>query len=299
MKRVLVIIVTYNGMKWVDRCLGSIRTSMLPADVFVVDNGSSDGTQAYIRSAFPEVTVWESGENLGFGRANNIGLRRALEGGYDYAYLLNQDAWVFPDTFSRLADAMDGGHYGILSPIQLTASADKPDPRFARWCPETAMQEWTSLQNGNQTDGRVHEVGFVMAAHWMISRHCFSAVGGFSPAFRHYGEDDNYYQRALYHGFRCGILSSAGAVHDREMRPMRKESAMRLKCVASVVKVVNPLNCLWFRLAFQPVELLLISIRYRSMTVFRYIFEFVKSYPSLCRFRSESLETGAFLGSPE
>lgn len=299
MKRILVITVTYNAMKWVDRCLGSIRTSVHPADVFVIDNGSSDGTQEYIRSAYPEVMLCDSGKNLGFGRANNVGFRRALEGGYDYVYLLNQDAWVFPDTFSRLVETMEAGGYGILSPMQLTASADKPDPRFARRCPEKALREWKAVRNGDSAYAEVHEADFVMAAHWMISRECLKTVGGFSPAFRHYGEDDNYYQRALYHGFGCGILSSAEAVHDREMRPMTKESAMRLKCVASVVKVLNPLNCLWFRLVLQPVELLLISIRYRSWAVFRYICGFVKSYPSLCRYRSESLETGAFLDSLE
>ena len=309
--KILTIIVTYNGMKWLSRCLGSLRQSSLSTDVLVVDNGSTDGTIEYIRSEFPEVQLVATGQNFGFGRANNIGLKKAVAEGYDYVYLLNQDAWVFPQTFERLIAAMEAApEYGILSPMQLTATEDKMDPRFVRWCPAAAWKEWTQIGPACETDdlsdavsssiseslsGEIHPVRFVMAAHWMISRACFTKVGGFSPAFAHYGEDDNYVHRAKYHGFKIGILSAAGAVHDREMRPSTKESRMRLKCVASVVKLSNPLNSFWFRCLFQPVELLAISIRYRSASVFRYIFKFIGSYGRFKAIRAQSKSVGAFL----
>ena len=318
--KLLTIIVTYNGKKWMDRCLGSLRESSVQSDVIVIDNGSTDGTQEYIASEFPEVQLVATGENLGFGRANNIGLQKAVAEGYDYVYLLNQDAWVFPQTFERLISAMQSApEYGILSPMQLTANADKMDPRFVRWCPSEAWREWmelgsvsgqcdvseglsTSQHVGNVHESgvlpesyEIHSVSFVMAAHWMISRACFTKVGGFSPAFAHYGEDDNYVHRTLYHGFKCGILSSAGAVHDREMRPAPKESKMRLKCVASVVKLSNPLSCFWFRCLFQPIELLAISIRYCSASVFKYIFKFIGSYGRFKAIRAQSKSSGAFL----
>jgi GT2 family glycosyltransferase len=331
--KLLTIIVTYNGKKWMDRCLGSLRKSSLYTDILVVDNGSTDGTIEYIRSEFPEVQLHCAGENLGFGKANNIGLQKAVKEGYDYVYLLNQDAWVFPHTFERLIAAMEADPgYGILSPMQLTATEDKMDPRFVRWCPAAAWKEWMHIRSASETDnrsdglsvekydansdfdpvsvsdsdavcgivseslpGEIHPVSFVMAAHWMISRACFCAVGGFSPAFPHYGEDDNYIHRAQYQGFKVGILSSAGAVHDREMRPASKEFRMRLKCVASVVKLSNPSNCFWFRCLFQPVMLLAISLRYGSWSVFKYIFTLVASYSRLHSIRQASLTSGAFL----
>jgi GT2 family glycosyltransferase len=309
--KILTIIVTYNGMKWLSKCLGSLRQSSLSTDVLVVDNGSTDGTIEYIRSEFPEVQLVATGQNFGFGRANNIGLKKAVAEGYDYVYLLNQDAWVFPQTFERLIAAMEAApEYGILSPMQLTATEDKMDPRFVRWCPAAAWNEWMQIRPACETDdlsdavsssiseslpGEIHPVRFVMAAHWMISRACFTKVGGFSPAFAHYGEDDNYVHRAKYHGFKVGILSAAGAVHDREMRPAPKESRMRLKCVASVVKLSNPLNSFWLRCLFQPCELLAISLRYGSWSVFKNIFTLVASYPRLRRIRKASLTSGAFL----
>lgn len=323
MKKILTIIVTYNGMKWLDRCLGSLRESSVKTDVLVVDNGSTDGSPEYIASSFPEVQLHCTGENLGFGKANNVGLQKAVDEGYDYVYLLNQDAWVFPETFQRLIKAMENApEYGILSPMQLTATEDKMDPRFVRWCPAAAWEQWLQISSvcescsifdgifSDKSDSKsvlnvetspellndeIHPVPFVMAAHWMLSRECFCTVGGFSPAFPHYGEDDNYIHRAQYHGFMCGILSSAGAVHDREMRPETKESKMRLKCVASVVKLSNPLNSFGFRCLLQPIELLAISLRYGSASVLKYIFKLIGSYDRLKSIRTQSLSVGAFM----
>lgn len=291
MSRILVITVTYNAMKWVDRCFGSLRDSRQPVDVFVVDNGSSDGTAEYIRNHFPEVMLHCTGENYGFGKANNIGLEYALANGYDYAYLLNQDAWVFPDTFDRLLEAHDAHpEYGILSPVQMTASMERPDPRFKVKCLDKELSAYES--------GRIYDVDFVMAAHWLVSRRCILSTGGFSPAFRHYGEDDNFIHRALWKGFKVGFLAGTYAVHDREMRTVAKSAAMRLKCVASVVKLSNPSSCLPFRLVMQPLELLAISVRYMSSDVLKFIPSFVASSPKMVKLRRESLAEGAFLNVP-
>jgi GT2 family glycosyltransferase len=184
---------------------------------------------------------------------------------------------------------------GILSPMQMAACGDRPDPRFEKKCPRRALRDLSSRWRS----GKVYEVGFVMAAHWMISRECLMNVGGFSPAFRHYGEDDNYIHRALYKGFKVGVHSGAKAIHDRELRPMSKEAAMHLQRVASVVKVSNPRNNFIFRTFLQPLELLAISIRYGSGYVFKYIFTLIRSYRQLKQYRDRSLDDRAFLDSAE
>ena len=292
MNRILTIVVTYNGMRWADRCFGSLSMSGVPTDVIAIDNGSTDGTPEYISENFPQVKIVATGENHGFGRANNIGLRYALKHGYEYVYLLNQDAWIFPDTFGTLIEAMEADRsYGIMSPMQMAACIDRPDPRFERWCPKAALRDVDSRLR----KGKVYGVKFVMAAHWMISRECLQKTGGFSPSFPHYGEDDNFIHRARLKGFRVCVHSGTKAIHDREMRPQSKDASMRLKCVASVVKVSNPLNCLLFRLLFQPIELISISLRYRSWSVFRYMFTLIGAYRRLIRIRRESFVDGAFL----
>lgn len=71
---ILTIIVTYNGMKWIDKCIHSVISPSIKSDIFVVDNASSDGTPDYIAKNFPTVLLTRSSKNLGFGAANNIGL---------------------------------------------------------------------------------------------------------------------------------------------------------------------------------------------------------------------------------
>lgn len=101
MENLFVIIVTYNGEKWIDKCLSSVYKSTIPLTTIVIDNKSSDNTVQYIKTNFPMVILFEYQNNLGFGKANNIGIEYALKNNADYIYLLNQDAWVDPNTFRK------------------------------------------------------------------------------------------------------------------------------------------------------------------------------------------------------
>lgn len=281
MAKVLAIIVTYNGMRWVERCLGSVRAAGI--DAVVIDNGSSDGTAEYIAEHFPEMQLVLPGSNLGFGAANNIGLRKALDGKYDFAYLLNQDAWLEADTIDKLLAAASP-EYGILSPTQNNANG-KIDRRFGKKCKKAV---------GDFIDGVV-EVRFVMAAHWLVSREAIEAVGGFSPAFKQYGEDDNWIHRARYFGYKVGVVPAAKAVHDRAERSVSKEAKMKLKCVATVVKVSNPCNCLAFRYIAEPFELLCMAVKNASCYPLKFIPTLLGRYGELTRLRAESKRRGAFL----
>lgn len=287
MKRILVIIVTYNGMKWIDKCLSSVTGQDAPSDVYIIDNCSTDGTPEYIEKSYPQVKIYCSGKNLGFGKANNIGFKYAIENGYDYVYLLNQDAWVEKDTIQLLADAMDKcPEYGILSPMQMTASKEKLDKNFSKWY---------AKRGSDSNSCNIESIPFVMAAHWLVSRKCIMETGGFSPAFPHYGEDDNYIHRALFHSFKVGILPSAKAVHDREYRETTIEQKMRLKYIGGVVRVSNPKNCLPWQLIWQPVKLLCIGIRYCSGIPFKSAIQLLRNYPALIRLRKDSKKKGSFL----
>lgn len=284
MAEILVIIVTYNGRQWTDRCLGSLRTSEVPVDVVVVDNGSSDGSIEYIRSAFPEVKVICTGKNLGFGQANNIGFKMALDDGYGYVYLLNQDAWIEPDTIRKLKDAWQPG-FGILSPIQRDADGN-PDANFWKKC-------GTFVENAA---GRtIVEVPFVMAAHWLINRDTLLKVGGFSPVFHQYGEDDNYIDRLHYHGLKVGVVCNASAVHDRGERRQSGDSRISLKCIGVKVRLSNPSHCFALRSILSPLELLGMGVKNISLIPVRYIPELVSHYGEISEYRKFSRQAGAFL----
>ena len=131
--KVLVIVVTFNGFKWLERCLGSVRASELPADLYVWDNDSTDGSADWVEGHFPEAKLVRSADNLGFAEANNQGMRYALDKGYDYVYLLNQDAWLEPSTLGTLVAASKAHpDFAVLSPLQMTDGFKGLDKQFEK-----------------------------------------------------------------------------------------------------------------------------------------------------------------------
>lgn len=294
--RLLVIVVTYNAMKWADRCLGSLKTSSVPSDVFVVDNGSTDGTQDYIKMKYPEIIFHQSSENLGFGKANNIGLQYALDNGCDYVYLLNQDAWVMPDTFEKMISAHNQNpEYGILSPIQMQANMNHVDKNFLQ---NFGYQGVASLEKLFLAGGRgIVEVKMTMAAHWLISKECFNKVGGFSPAFPHYGEDNNYADRVIYHGFKNGIVLDAKGVHDRAQRVSTPDQLI----YSNYVRTIQNLTSLNDNVKNPVISFYYHSLRnvitYRSLKPFRYVVRLQKELRTIARAKESSKVPGAFLNS--
>jgi len=234
--KVLVVIVTYNAMPWIDRCLTSLRESVESLDVMVIDNLSTDETQERIKTNYPEVILSVSNQNLGFGQGNNIGLKYALEHNYDYVYLLNQDAWIYPDTIQKLIQTQqEHPEYGILSPLQLQSDGKQLDSIFSDLtCGfESNNRLVSDLFLSYRKD--VYEVTSVMAAHWLVSKACLEKVGGFSPSFFQYGEDDNYLDRAKHFGFKIGIVPEAKAIHARENRPYSRKKTIERLYISNVL----------------------------------------------------------------
>jgi GT2 family glycosyltransferase len=295
MNRVLAIVVTHNGMQWIDRCLQSLRESSLRCDAFVVDNASTDGTPEHVASAFPEVELIESKENTGFGAANNIGMRHALEKGYDYVYLLNQDAWILPDTLDILVSTHSlQGSFGILSPMQMTAGLSAPDRQFGSRVIPSSPSFKADMESGRLQPFYV--VPRVMAAHWLITRECLMETGLFAPVFPHYGEDDNYCDRARHHGFEVVVVPSAKAVHDREFRVEPKEKVIyRNFRMTSLVRLCDINRSLIGALLYVPVFALVKSLKYRSMLPWKHLKELVGLSWEIRRTRAETLGKAAFL----
>ncbi len=170
--KVLTIIVSYNFMPWIDHCLGSLKNSAYPTDVIVIDNASSDATVTTLGQRYPWVKLVANDSNLGFGRANNIGIQYAIKHQYDAVLLLNQDAWIEPDTLDKLVNAAQRHpDYGIVSPLHLTGQGDGLDKGFAHY---TGIKD-LHLLPGDE----IVQVPFINAAIWFISLEVLKRVGLF------------------------------------------------------------------------------------------------------------------------
>src|SRR5690606_10604989 len=221
--KIYTIIVTYNGEKWVRKCLETVSKSSIRTEIIVVDNDSKDDTLNIIEKKFPEVILLKQTKNLGFGQANNIGIAYALKQNADFVFLLNQDAYLQPDTIEKLIDVSNNNlEFGIISPIHLNGDANKLDKNFFNYLKTNDTLFYDALKGDFSKS--IYELPFVNAAAWLLPRKTLETIGGFDPIFYHYAEDDNYCQRVLYHGSKIGVIPNCYVLHDREFRTTNNET---------------------------------------------------------------------------
>lgn len=201
--RILTIIVTYNGSVWIEKCLKSLFSDKnINLNVLCVDNNSMDNTVQIIKYFFPQVKVISNQLNLGFGKANNIGLNYAIENNYNYVFLLNQDTFVLNNSLQQLLNKLDFfENPGIISPIHLNWDGDELEANFEYFLNQINKSKLLSKLMVSKNDSEFFKIDFVNAAAWFIPIDVIKVVGGFNPIFPHYCEDIDYFNRIKYWGF--------------------------------------------------------------------------------------------------
>jgi GT2 family glycosyltransferase len=236
-KKIFVVIVTYNGAKWIEKCISSVLNSSYPIKIVIVDNCSQDNS-IEILNRFPQIHLIQSQENLGFGKANNIGINFALNNQADYVFLLNQDTWIFEETIQSLVEiAEENPDFGILSPLHFSADGINLDESFK-----------TYYSRKVEVFKDVVIVPFVNAAAWLVSRKCIEKVGFFEPMYSHYGEDRNYCDRVLYHDFKIAIVEHSKICHDRIIARSYSKDCIQSKfgILSKVLNINNSLGKSYF-----------------------------------------------------
>lgn len=239
---VYIIIVTYNAMKWADKCFSSLRKSSVPVQVIVIDNCSEDGTQEYIKNNFPEVNFIQNQENLGFGKANNIGIEIAYKNGADFFYLMNQDAWIYENSIQKLLDVYEThpqkNEIGILSPMHLDGSEKKLDIFLDKYISQNFETRMISDFYLNSPKP-YYEISFINAAHWFIPKDTIEKIGGFNPYFFHYGEDNEYVNRLHFHHKKILLCTHSKVVHDGKQE-LGKVDYQKFQNSFLEIKILNP-----------------------------------------------------------
>lgn len=237
--KVYIVIVTYNAECWLDDSIGRLRRIKTPHQTIVIDNNSSDKTCELIVHDFPEVNLIRLEENVGFGRANNHGIKKAYDSGADYILLLNQDAWLEPDTLELLINASKCfSSYGIVSPMHLDGSGSALDYNFSSYL-QTSKKLISDLYlKGASELDEIYAVDFVNAAIWLLPRQTVDQVGGFNPLFFMYGEDREFINRCRYHRLNIGVVPQARAYHGRP----QIDSPLKSKHLPRIMQLVNLVN---------------------------------------------------------
>lgn len=242
MPEIYFIIVTYNAMKWAEKCFTSLRQSSVPVHCIVVDNGSTDGTQKFITSNFPEVELIQSEKNLGFGKANNIGIEKAYQKGADFFYLMNQDAWIFNDSVEKLLNVYnlhpDKKEIGILSPMHIDGTGNKLDIFLDKYIAHNFETRLIS-DLYFQTLQPFYEISFINAAHWFLPKETIEIIGGFNPYFFHYGEDLEYVNRILFHKKKTLLVPESKVIHDGK-QSLSKVDYTKYEDLRIETNIMNP-----------------------------------------------------------
>ncbi|WP_312343530.1 glycosyltransferase family 2 protein [Chryseobacterium binzhouense] len=243
--KIYTIIVTYNAMKWAEKCFSSLRQSSVPLACIVIDNGSTDGTQDFIKTHFPEIKLIQSEQNLGFGKANNIGIEEAYKDNADFYYLMNQDAWLYKDSIQKLLDVYthhpDKKEIGILSPVHIDGTEKKLDIFLDKYIASNFEKTRLISDLYFQKTELFYEMSFINAAHWLIPKSTIETVGGFNPYFFHYGEDNEYVNRVHFHQKKVLLAVHSKAVHDGK-QTLGKVDYTKYPDLSIETKILNPNN---------------------------------------------------------
>lgn len=198
---VWIVVLTWNNYADTAACLQSLRALTYPNyQVVVVDNGSSDGTPARVRSDFPEVHLLENTVNLGVPAGYNVGFRHALEQGADGVVMLNNDTVVSPDLLHHLVHAAQHPQAGILVP---TAYFFSPPTEIwsaggrYRWLPPAIIMEKRRLQLGDPPRVLEYAIGSCI----LITRRAFEQAGLLDETYFFMWEDLDLSVRIRKAGF--------------------------------------------------------------------------------------------------
>lgn len=209
--RVQVIIVNWNGRQHLADGLPSLLATRYPNfRVTVYDNGSTDDSLAWLRTAWPGVETVALGRNLGFAAANNVGLRRALAAGAYYAVLLNNDTRVEPDWLDALVSAAEADPaVAVCQARQRTWHGDH-EIHF-RFIPEWAEAEQEHA--GLTPPGPAAPTPFASGCAMLLRCCALERIGLFDERYFMYVEDVDLTLRAWIAGYRVLDVPAAVVYH--------------------------------------------------------------------------------------
>ena len=212
-----VITLTWNQRQDTLDCLASLGRLTYPNyRIIVVDNGSTDGTAEAVRANYPDVELIVNPRNLGFQGGFNAGLRRALETGADFAFVMNNDTTVQPDILDELIKYAYPTDVGMLSPkIYYFAEPDRIWTVGGDRHPIT----FEMINKGeNQLDrgqwDQVIERDYLIGCAMLIKRSLLEKIGLFDTGYHPiYYEDADLSMRARQAGYRLLMVPTAKMWH--------------------------------------------------------------------------------------
>jgi GT2 family glycosyltransferase len=205
-----VLIPSWNRAELLADCLEHLARQTVSHRTIVADNGSEDGTAALVRERFPDATLIELGQNLGFGRAVN---RAAAEGSAEAIVVLNNDVNVEPSFLSEIVTPLQDTSVGMVSGVLVDPTTGLIDAAGVEI--DASLAGFSFLSGlppsaaDRSPDGMLGPCGGAAA----YRRNAFEAAGGFDERIFAYSEDLEIALRLRAAGLRCELAAGARGIH--------------------------------------------------------------------------------------
>ena len=219
---VSIIIVNYNTAKLLEDCIISVqeKTHGIAYEIIVIDNASSDNSVEILKKKFPSVKLTESKENLGFGRANNLGAKYASG---KYLFLLNTDTLLINNAIKVLFDFMElennlnvgacgGNLYKQDQSNNYSYSLYFPSLSNIFFYRFHISGIFRNNESFNET-GKIKDVAIIIGADLFIRSNIFKKIGGFDTDYFMYVEDGDLQYRIKKESYRIVSVPNAKIIH--------------------------------------------------------------------------------------
>ncbi|QEK52211.1 glycosyltransferase family 2 protein [Pedobacter aquae] len=228
MIQISIIIVNYNTKELLQQCLSSIysTTKFTSFEVIVVDNNSKDESWEMLKLLFPEVNCIQLRQNIGFGRANNIGVENANG---EFVFLLNSDTLLTENTIKILYDFFTANEHalslGVLGCKLVDESGQTMNSGGGFPSIVNDLKEYYYLiaekmlkmkyEERDSYDFTLpfFEIDYVIGADMFMRKHLYKSVGGFDPTYFMYYEESDMQIRIRKLGYKCFITTKTSIIH--------------------------------------------------------------------------------------
>ena len=207
--QISVVILNYQGARWIERCLESLRlqTNLTDLEIIVADNRSSDGSDqlaARLLESWPNGRFLQHGENLGYCEGNNRAARIARG---QYLFFLNNDAWLEPDCLNRLLTEVRAQSASAATPLVLNYDDDTIQPIWGAGFDVFGLPSFATDYE------RSRELFMPPGCCFLIERALFERIGGFDKALFMYADELDLSWRIWIAGGRAIGVPSARLHH--------------------------------------------------------------------------------------
>jgi len=220
--RIAIVIVTYNGRRYVDDLFASLRahTRLDEVATIVVDNGSTDDTVDALRTEAartPNVVLLPQAQNAGFTGGNNLGLAQARRLGVQYVLLLNHDTVVTPRWLEPLVAVLDA-RSDVAAAQPLLVLHDEPElvntaGNQLQFCGFGFCGDYRRPVAALGLDGQPRSVPYATGAALLLRMSALDRVGDFDPLLFLYHEDLDLQVRLRQAGYDCVLVPASVVQH--------------------------------------------------------------------------------------